>query len=543
MRERKVMTLKHLKDKNCAACGGEGHEAHHRMWSRRDFLTTLFGATATIGLSLNRIPLFATSALVRSPGLLTLHPDRRLVLIQLKGGNDGFNTVIPVTNDVYYNLRPNLAIGAAQTLPLTQDLGMHSALAPIQQRWLAGHMAVIQGAGYPDSSQSHFESTDIWTTASTDTSGPLTGWIGGALDIEYPDFLEDPPEYPLALRVGGPQPLLFQGPSARMGIAINNGAAFDQLVATGTLYDEEDVPPTFGGVELAFVRRSANEALTFGKLIQEAAAQGLNRVEYPDNQLANSLAIVSQMIKGGLKTQIFLVELNGFDTHGNQLTRQETLLADLASSVDAFYADLEADAAHGDVLALTFSEFGRRPYENGSGGTDHGTAAPMFAFGPGVNGGVYSELPSLTQLDANGNVAPTVDFRAVYATTLINWMGMDPGDVSFLLGESYPLVDFVAAGIGTSSSGEVPAAATLLSNYPNPFSGTTTVSFSLSRAERTRVAVFDVRGRHVLDVAAGQMGPGRHALPFDGSSLPVGAYILRLETETESTTHLMTVAR
>lgn len=526
-----------------AACGGHGHEAHHRMWSRRDFLGTLLGATATIGLSLNNVPLFATAPRSRVARLLSLNPDRRLVLVQLKGGNDGFNTIIPVQNDLYYNLRPTLGIPANQTLPLTADLGMHGALSPIHDLWQDGRMAVIQGAGYPNSSLSHFESTDIWTTGSTDTSGRLAGWIGKALDVEYPEYLEEPPGYPLALRVGGPQPLLFQGPSARMGIAINNAAAFDRLVTTGALYDEDDVPPTFGGDELAFVRRSANEALTFGQLIQEAAANSENRVEYPDNPLGSSLAIVSQMIKGGLQTQIFLVELSGFDTHGNQLDRQEGLFADLSTAVRAFISDLDADDADGDVLVVTFSEFGRRPYENGSGGTDHGTAAPMFVFGSPVVGGAYGETPDLSNLDPNGNVDPTVDFRSVYATTLVDWMGMEVEDVALLLGDEYARLGFVSSSVGTGSSNESPAATLPLVNYPNPFASTTTVAFTLARSGPARVAVFDVRGRHVLDIASGDMTQGRHAVHFDGSGLPAGTYMLRLEASGLSETHLMTVLR
>ncbi len=513
------------------------------MWSRRDFLGTLLGATATVGLSLYRIPLYATAPRSRMASLLSLNPDRRLVLIQLKGGNDGFNTIVPVRNDLYYNLRPTLAIPANETVSLNAELGMHPSMAPLQNTWLSGQMAVIQGAGYPNASLSHFESTDIWTTASTDTSGKLTGWVGNALDLEYPDFLEEPPGYPLALRVGGSQPLLFQGPSARMGIAINNGAAFDRLVATGSLYDEEDVPATFGGNELAFVRRSANEALTFGQLIQEAAANGLNRVEYPENPLGSSLAIVSQMIKGGLKTQIYLVELGSFDTHGNQLDRQEELLGNLAASVQAFFSDLEIDDAAGDVMALTFSEFGRRPYENGSGGTDHGTAAPMFAFGPGILGGVYSELPSLNDLDKNGNVAPTTDFRSVYATTLVNWMGMEPDDVSMLLGSEYPFIDFVQSGVGTSSSSETPGDRTNLTNYPNPFRTRTTIAFGLENPGRASLSVYDVQGRRVLDLVSDYMGSGAHSLDFDGSRLPAGSYVLRLEKESGTETRLMTVMK
>lgn len=530
-------------DRECAACGGEGHEAHHNMWSRRDFLSTLLGATATIGLSLHRIPLYATTARSRMSGLQTLHPGRRIVLLQLKGGNDGLNTIIPVQNDFYYNLRPNLAIPAAQTIPLTADLGMHTAMAPLQDIWGAGQMAVIQGAGYPGASLSHFEATDIWTTGSTETSGRMTGWVGNTLDLEYPDFLEEPPAYPLALRVGGPQPLLFQGPSARMGIAINNAAAFDQLVETGTLYDESDVPATFGGAELAFVRRSANEALTFGKLIQEAASIGRNRIEYPDNSLGSSLAIVSQMIKGGLPTQIYLVELGGFDTHGNQLTRQQDLLADLAASVEAFFSDLKMDEVDEDVLALTFSEFGRRPYENGSGGTDHGTAAPMFIFGTGVNGGIYGDLPSLKDFDPRGNMAPTTDFRSVYATTLIDWMGMAADDVAALLGADFPVIDFVDSVVGTSNSNETPTDPATLTNYPNPFASATTIAFTLDRPGLVRIAAFDVSGRHVLDVVNGHMTSGAHVVRFDGSRLAVGTYLLKLDTESRSETNLMAISR
>ena len=470
--------------------------------------------------------------------------DRILVLIQMNGGNDGLNTVIPIQNDRYYQVRPNISIAPSQALSLSSDFGLHSSLAGLQAPWNEGKLGIVHSVGYPDPNLSHFRSTDIWSTASNSDEYLSTGWVGRHFDAEYPDFGSSPPEYPLAVQLGQASSFILQGPVGPMGMNIANQTILDRLADGGQLYDEQDVPNSYHGTELSFLRTIANDAYQYAGVISNALDAGSNAIEYPGaNSLANDLASVSRMIKGGLPSRIYLVSMGGYDTHANQLNRHQGLMEDLGGAMKAFYDDLASTGHSERVLMMTFSEFGRRVEENGSRGTDHGTAAPLFVMGDGVDGGFFGQAPDLLNLDSRDNLQFSTDFRSVYATVLDRWLGVNSASVDALFSQPFERLDFVPQGTSVHTEAETIGEFRLHQNYPNPFNSHTEIGFTLPHQEEVRISVFNMAGQRVDVVTDRSYARGTHYVRLDASELPSGAYVYRLETGTRSLTRQLTVVK
>lgn len=365
--------------------------------------------------------------------------DRVLVVVQLSGGNDGLNTVVPYGMDEYYRARRGIGIAKQNALELDgrQGLGLHPALASMKEMYDAGLCSVFQGVGYPNPNRSHFKSMDIWHTA--DTSGTGEGWIGRYLDSECVGFgkgesgsLEGAPQAgPPAIAIGRDAPLAMQGRKVQP-VSFESADVFrwlgeDHDAALKDSYNQFNRREAQGADSNAdFLTKTALDAQVSSDMIRKAvASQPL--VRYPGNGLARQLSMIAQMIRAGMKTRIYYATLGGFDTHAGQggaNGRHAQLLGQMASSIKAFYEDLKEQGNDGRVMTLTFSEFGRRVSQNASGGTDHGTAAPMFLFGPMVRPGVHGTHPSMNDLDS-GDLKHTLDFRHVYAGVLGSWMGAD----------------------------------------------------------------------------------------------------------------------
>ena len=514
---------------------GRAHTQDHAQWSRRDFLTSMGLATAGGAIVLGGTPLRAFSQSSLLHHLHRLETDRVLVLIQLAGGNDGLNTVIPKTNPIYYNVRPQIAIPPSlnfRDTALNEMLSLHPVLEPLMAFYGEGHMAVIQNVGRPDYTLSHFRETDVWLAGSDDLM-VQTGWMGRYLDAEFPSFADDPPAFPLAIQVGGVSPALILGPSANMGMALSTPEEFVRLAEQGQLYDPEAVPATNYGMELAFLRTIANDAVVYGKAIEQAAESGANQIEYPSTELAQQLAIAARLIKGRLGARVYHISLNGFDTHANQGSTtgwHADLLRTLGDAVYAFLADLQTDGSLDKTMVMTFSEFGRRVEQNGSNGTDHGNAAPMFLFSGSLNGGLYGSNPNLSDLDENGNMKFDIDFRSVYATVLKDWFGLPEETVGGLMGGTYDTLGFVGEPTPTAvETGAVPERFTLHQNYPNPFNPTTTITFTLTHTEHVTLRVYDVQGRTIATLVDTPKAAGSHTINFDASGLPSGFYLYRLQ--------------
>ncbi|MEM8488472.1 MAG: DUF1501 domain-containing protein, partial [Bacteroidota bacterium] len=455
---------------------GRAHAADHRVWSRRDFLSQLGAGGVAASFMMGGKPMHAYGYHPLAAALQAGDTDRVLVLIQLNGGNDGLNTIIPIENDTYYTLRPNIAIPKAEAVNLNADFGMHPLLNPLESVWNDGKLGIVHGVGYPDPNLSHFRSTDIWSTGSNSDEFLSTGWLGRHFDTENPDFQESPPDHPLAVQLGQASSLILQGPLSPMGMNIASQNILERLANGGQLYDEAAVPGNNHGDQLAYVRTIANDSYHYAGVIHEALGIGTNAVAYPEqNNLATDLASVARMIKGGLPTRLYLVSIGGFDTHANQLTRHENLMDDLGRAMRAFQDDLTNSGHDECVLTMTFSEFGRRVEENGSRGTDHGTAAPLFVMGKDVNGGFFGDAPSLETLDNKGNLVHSTDFRSIYATVLESWLGVGAVAVDDIFGQSFERLDLVnGSGTGVSTETGAVTAFDLHQNYPNPFANQTT---------------------------------------------------------------------
>jgi len=371
----------------------------------------------------------APSATPADPGKAS----KILVVIQLSGGNDGINTVIPYADPGYASLRPSLGIDRGSVLPLSDSVGLHPGLAGLKALYDGGKVAVVQGVGYPNPNRSHFRSMDIWHTAKPDTF-VRSGWLG-----RYVDACQCGQDKPLqAISVGDQLNGLFWTETTLVPAIASIGAysfltdtkykndRTYQLQALHNIYAQAG---SFSPYE-TLIRQGTLNALSGSDALQKVAADYTTPVTYPDNNgLASQLKMVAQVIAGNLGTRLFSVSMGGFDTHANQKEHHAGLLTGLAEAVDAFMQDLAAMKRQDDVVIMTFSEFGRRAKQNGSVGTDHGTAEPMFVIGNPVHGGLYGTYPSLTDLDTVGDIKFTSDFRSVYAGILKNHLGADPAPI------------------------------------------------------------------------------------------------------------------
>ncbi|GAC1350859.1 MAG: DUF1501 domain-containing protein [Ktedonobacteraceae bacterium] len=369
--------------------------------------------------------------------------DRTLIVVQMAGGNDGLNTVIPFTDPLYHQMRPTLGIPDTKVIHLDTRLGLHPNLAPLKQLWDAGHMAVVEGVGYPNQSLSHFQAMDIWQTLDLNGTGSQ-GWLGkfvsGWVDQDGHPFkaMDIGVQTAQALAsISAPVPTLESVNTYRIypdPADTDSGNA--RLQALMKLYNSYPKTSPYA----ALLDTTALSAQDGSKQLHAADATYQPLVTYPQGPFAAGLKILAEAIVQGLGLRVGYVTLGGFDTHANQQTTHDTLMKTLADGLVAFYTDLSKHGKADTVVVMTWSEFGRRVEENGSQGTDHGTAAPMFVLGNPVNKGVFGEPPSLSNLDTTGNMKYTTDFRSVYATVLDRWLGASSQDV---LGGSFGTQNFL----------------------------------------------------------------------------------------------------
>ena len=470
--------------------------------------------------------------------------DHVLVIIQLSGGNDGLNMVIPISTYSLYNAaRTNIAIPENKILRLNgfDKTGLHPNMTGLQSLYNNTKLKVIQAVGYPQPNFSHFRATDIWMTASNSTQEVYTGWAGRYLNFEYPNFPNGYPNSsmkdPLAIQIGSTAALTTQGPIVNMAMSITSATNFYQLI-NGT---SDPVPPTKAGKELSFIRTVAKQTQQYAGTITTAAAKVTQQNPYPtNNSLADQLKIVARLIKGGLKTRVYMVSFGGFDTHSLQtqttdttIGNHATLLGRVSDAIKAFQDDLIYLGIEDRVVGMTFSEFGRRIKSNSSVGTDHGAAAPMFVFGKPVQGGVLGDNPTIQPVaTVNDNVPMQYDFRSVYATILEKWFCLDKATVQGLFPSNIngQLQDLplIKSGVCTTS---VPnnSGKSLINNYPNPFTGKTTIEFS-TEGGHTLIQIIDNTGRLLLDLLEKDYPAAtRQTITFDASHLPNGVYYARLQ--------------
>jgi uncharacterized protein (DUF1501 family) len=407
---------------------------------RRSFVNRALGV-AVLGGTMPAA--FAQAALAQGAALAgaSADPGNVLVVIQLAGGNDGLNTIVPYSDDAYHRARPVIGLDPKTVLRIDDRIGFNPALAGLRDLFASGQVALLQGVGYPNPNRSHFEATEIWETASPDRPQQY-GWLGRYLDRRYPAGTKPPtPFETVALGDTLPAALVsahvdVPAIGALGAFSYNTGRDLASKQSAGALYDGAKGG---GSPYLAMIADTAREAYHGGDTLRAKIAGYTPLATYPSDGFSQQLKLAAQLIGSDAGTRIIFVSLGSFDTHAGQRAQQDRLLGYLGNGLKAFYADL---AAHGNakrVLAMTFSEFGRRVTQNASNGTDHGTAMPLFVVGGAVKGGVYGDHPSLTDLD-QGDLKFHTDFRAVYATVLQSWLGRNPADI---IAGTFPVLPIV----------------------------------------------------------------------------------------------------
>ena len=510
------------------------------MLHRRSFLKSV----AKSGIAVATLPTMIDSLSVQAlaggdPRLETLleEQDRILVLIQMAGGNDGLNTVIPHSDPLYYGGRPTIAIPKNKTLRINDTLGWHPALAGFRSLYDEGRLAIVQGVTYPNPDRSHFRSTDIWLTATDASVMGSTGWVGRYLQTLAPSYPMELPSHPLAVQIGNATSLGLLGTSGPMGISFRDPDEFYRLVNGGGGAGEvpssaqSDTP---AGREIAFMRNIARSADVYANVVKEANDKsGTPSVTFPTTDIGAKLKVVSQLINGGLRSRIYLISWanNNFDTHASQTSTDDptlglhaSLLRELGDAVAAFMQEMK-NRGHGErVAGMTFSEFGRRVHENGSVGTDHGTAAPLFVFGAKVDGGVvHGANPDLVNLDDIGDLLMQYDYRDVYASVLLQWFGTATNSAQQVLYR-----DFSARAPRLFAGAPVPVHEPRQSDVfvhvgPNPATDIVVVRVNVSANEDATITISDVRGVQHRGV---RVDSWTGVCQLDVTGLSAGTYVL-----------------
>lgn len=505
------------------------------MMQRRRFLKTT-GAAVSVPLLLNGLRLNAMPRPFIFNSIDDAN-DRVLVLIQLNGGNDGLNMVLPTNQyDGLAAVRGNILIPQSAILPLTDATGINPAMTGVKNLYDNGRLAVIQAAGYPNQNRSHFRSTDIWTSGSPANQVWNTGWMGRYFDGQYPNYPEGYPNtehpHPFAITMGNLVSETCQGISANFSLTLEDPFTLGQL-PEGQIGPVPDSPY---GRELDFLRTAIAQTNQYVSAITQVANAGNSMATYPVSRLAEQLRNVARLISGGLQTKIYVVSLGGFDTHANQviadnpLTGQHTeLLRTLSEAMSAFQEDLRLLGVEQRVLSMTFSEFGRRIRSNAANGTDHGTAAPLLLFGSCVQPQILGQNPEISpNVSVDEGVPMQHDFRDIYGSVLMDWFDVPEEDIRAFLYNGFTHLPIVAPCAVNAVEDTLNIPEPQVSVFPNPVRQQATIAFESLSTGRVRLSVFDAMGNELKVLLDQRLHSGEHTIQWDTTGLPAGVYFCRL---------------
>ncbi len=467
--------------------------------------------------------------------LSSYNPNRKLVLIQLDGGNDGLNMVIPISQyDNLANARRNILVDQSQILKLNDETGLHPSMPELTKLYNEGKVQIIQGVGYPNPNLSHFRSKDILISASDSNTIISSGWAGRMLSKQYPDyptgFPNEKQPHPIALTIGSTSSAVCQSDLA------NYSAVLKSLSSTYTNNSENgNYPETPFGNELRFVTNMMEQTESYLAVIKAAAAKAKNlSTLYPaagSNSLADQLKIVANLIAGGLQTQIYVVSLGGWDTHSLQVSSeadkltgsQPTLFSKVSKAIAAFEDDLKLMSKADEVIGFVYTEFGRRIKSNDSLGTDHGTTWPAILFGSKINPGLIGKNPVIpVAATKSDNLALQNDFRSIYSGLYKQWFGLDELETSLLLGKSFPEIQVIA-----QSTGNVPIADSgkSLKLWPNPVENQAQLSFEAD-GELAQIQIYSTNGQLIENHMRQKFPAGNQQIQLQLGHLSTGTYLL-----------------
>jgi len=528
---------------------------------RRKFIRNLTLGSAA-GFTLGGIPmnLLAGNSALKSIASASDN-ENILVFIQLHGGNDALNTLIPVSqyND-YYNLRPNIAIKEAgtrkfinvdTTVDEADQVGLHPDMLSFKDMYDNGMVSIVQNVGYPDMNLSHFRGRDIVFMGGDSYDDYQSGWMGRFLDNVYPGYPDDYPNKdmldPLGVELSGTMSLAYHRETGiPIGLNLGSPQQFYDLINSVGVDPPITIPDSHAGDELEYIMEFEKKSNQYAERLKDVYEAGSNssvvypetypyatQANYANNPLSGQLKLIARMIEGGVKTRIFLCRIGGFDTHGEQTVDYDpslgihaSLLYHLSSAIKAFFDDMKILGIDQKVMAMTFTEFGRRAYSNASYGTDHGTSTPVMLFGPGLNPGIYGTNPDLNDL-SNGNLKYNIDYRNIYTSIVQDWFGADNQtliDTGFSewVDSRLPLVAG-ATGVNDLLNGK----GINYRLYPNPVSDQLNIFYQLQTQGTVKFTVLDSSGRVVRSLSQqGYNGDNQQSINI--SELPEGLYHLRM---------------
>lgn len=514
---------------------------------RRHFLQKVLPAGVLLPSLINGLSFkaFGASNLLSTLTSAQNETDRVLVIIQLNGGNDGLNTIIPL--DQYNNLmavRSNIILPQNKILKLDKfNTGLHPAMTGIDSLYKEGKASIIQSVGYPQPNFSHFRATDIWLSASDSKEVIESGWVGRYLSEEYTNYPIGYPNTvmpdPLAIQIGSFLSPAFQGPAVNMGMAITDPINFYNLI-NGV---QSPAPNNNAGKELTYIRQVSQQTQQYASVIKTAASKIKSQVTYPSsNSLADQLKIVARLIGGGLKTRIYTVNIGSFDTHASQVNTNATdtgthatLLKRLSDAIKAFTDDLNQMGASKRVVGMTFSEFGRRIKSNAGNGTDHGAAAPLILFGDAIQHGVLGSNPIINkQATVSDNIPMQYDFRSVYASLLSQWFCVDENILEKVMLKNFQSLPLIKPEMSclakdvTINHQEI--GKKIISNYPNPFVENTNIQY-VSKGGHVLIQVFDNQGKLISTLIDAIKPAGNYSVRFENIFYKPGIYYARIQNE------------
>ncbi|UZR95088.1 DUF1501 domain-containing protein [Chondrinema litorale] len=546
---------------------------------RRNFLKKLSQASAT-PFFLGGMPVSLLANNHQLARMINENNGNVLVVLQMHGGNDGLNMVIPVSQySNYYNLRPNIAIPESgnrkyieldNTLPDEDKVGIHPDMLGVKDLYDRGRVGIVHGVSYENANGSHFRGRDVFFMGGGYEDTYRSGWMGRFLDKEYPAYpdgdasnlpydgqnaMKDPP----GLEIGRGVSLIFRrDDSFPMSLSVDSPVAFHDLLESIDQQSITSFPDSNYGEELKYIMDMDEQSHVYGERLKEVYDKGgESSITYPENYpyatsqaltnpLSGQFQLIARLLRGGIQTRFFLVRIGGFDTHANQVESYDptfghhaALMYHISSAVQAFQADLRASGTEDKVMTITMSEFGRRAVSNGSYGTDHGDAWPLMAFGKWVNPGVFGGTPDLSDLKS-GNLKMQVDYRQVLTSVMQNWMGSPYDEVADVfkldtdekkaafLDNQIPIVN---SNFVTGTSDEFFNDRFRLNNcYPNPAKDETVINFYINNSGQVKLRLFNVEGKEVKVMVDSYMQYGEHDIKVNVRGLAPGMYIYKLET-------------
>jgi uncharacterized protein (DUF1501 family) len=501
------------------------------MMKRRTFVKNTAAVTAAATLAPSILKGKKIFDIVPNEQLTSFDNDNIVIILEMFGGNDGLNTIIPAYDDEYYNLRPQLGIPENIAVRYqSTDIYMHPSLVNnvtnngFMNLFDTGRLAIIQGVGYEPSNLSHFRSRDMWYSGIV-TDDPaeklLEGWLGRFIAQKLPEYPLVIPEHPVAIQIAGTLTMLLKTKKGDMGIALTDPDTFYELGQGLTPKEDFRTGDSAYDKEFNFVRVIAQQSELYSQAVKKAydAGKNLIKVNYSDG-LSKKFELISQLIAGGLKTKVFYVKLSNFDSHAQQANadfvsgQHAILLNQVARAISEFLDDAMKQGWADRVVGFTMSEFGRRAYDNGSRGTDHGAASMQFAFGNYVNGGYYGEKPDLTKLDEDGNQTMQFDFRRTYTDFLQTWLGASEDEIEQVFGQPFLPIGVLKERI-TSVNEEIEYADNrYIKVYPVPSRGNVNISFTLKTAGLAELIIYNELGMPVKRLHKGHISAGNHSYSF-----------------------------